>query len=378
MKVVHVISSIDVSTGGPAVSVTSAVQGIIDNSIIDIKLYSSYSENPELVALKFPERTVKFFEVNRIGRFKGIGLNKDYGQFSIFHIHGMWQLSLNQFVNRARRLNLPYILSPHGMLEPWALNQARWKKKIALILYQMRGLKNAACLHVTSEMEARSIRELGLNNPIALIPNPINILPFDLSSFDRVSSNKILFLSRIHPKKGIENLINAWQQIPFSIKNGWKLEIVGNGEAKYVGSLKLLINEKKLCGSVSILDPVFGVAKNDVYLSADVFVLPTFSENFGMVIAEAMALGLPVITTKGAPWAELETHNAGWWIDIGVEPLALTLSEAMITPKEKLVEMGNNGRELIKEKYSVEKVSNQMVDLYKWVLKKGDKPDFVY
>ena len=106
--------------------------------------------------------------------------------------------------------------------------------------------------------------------------------------------------------------------------------------------------------------------------------LPTFSENFGVVIAEALASYTPVITTKGAPWHDLEKYNCGWWIDIGVAPLLNTLKTAMSCSDENIIEMGVNGRKLIEEKYSITSVAKKMLALYSWILKKTTKPNFVY
>lgn len=378
MKVIQVVSSIDVSTGGPARSISSLAQGIINHCELDIKLYTGKSENPEYGELESPLEVVQFFDINKIGRFKTLYSLNEFNASTIFHLHGLWQLSTNQFARRAQKLGIPYIISPHGMLEPWSLKQRFFKKKLAMFLYQYRDLSSAKCIHATSEMEAQSAIKLGLKNQIAIIPNGVIFTDKFNLNYDNLYEKRLLFISRIHPKKGIENLIEAWSRIPVSVQNGWTLDIVGNGDPLYIKKLNQIILEKNLYKSIKILGPVYGEGKNEVYQSADVFVLPTFSENFGMVVAEAMSYGLPVITTKGAPWEELETHNAGWWIDIGVEPLVKALSEAMTTPKEKLVEMGLNGRKIIEEKYSIEKVSKQMIELYEWILKKGPKPDFVY
>jgi glycosyltransferase involved in cell wall biosynthesis len=278
----------------------------------------------------------------------------------------------------AKRNAISYVISPRGMLEPWALEQSRFKKLLAMFIYQYSDLKKAACLHATSKKESSNYRKLGLTNPVAIIPNGI-----DLSQINPIKiptngyKNKLLFLSRIHNGKGLENLLLAWKNIPEYLKSSWTLEVVGDGEESYVQSLINQIENLNIKDQVKFIGPLYNEEKINAFQSSDIFVLPTYSENFGMAIAEAMAFGLPVITTKGAPWEELETHHAGWWIEIGVEPLTQALIEAMSTHPSKLIEMGKNGRKLIEDKYSIESVAKQMTELYEWILQKRDKPDFV-
>ncbi len=378
MNILHFVSSIDKSTGGPARSITSAVQAFIDFSGYGSCIYTGLSEYPEMDLLLNPNETVKMFKTGLLGRFKQIEMPFSKKDYQILHGHGMWDIPIHQMCVSARRNRIAYVISPHGMLEPWALEQAKIKKKIALFLYQFSDLKNAYCIHATSDLEAKNIRNMGLDNPIAIIPNGINLSSIKLN-YTSLNTNKrkLLFLSRIHHKKGIENLLLAWKKLPEQIKQNWTLEIVGEGEINYMKTLKSRIEELGIQNNVVIIGPLYDDKKNTAYQSADLFVLPTFSENFGMVVAEAMSYGLPVITTKGAPWEELQSHNAGWWIDIGVEPLTSALIEAMATPKSTLIEMGKNGRKLIEDKYSIESVAKQMTELYEWILDKREKPDFV-
>ena len=139
-----------------------------------------------------------------------------------------------------------------------------------------------------------------------------------------------------------------------------------------------MIKTNNLQEEIFIKKPVIGNEKINSYRDASLFVLPTFSENFGIVVAEALASYTPVITTKGAPWQDLNTHKCGWWIDIGVNPLKEALVKATTAKNETLLSMGVNGRKLIEDKYSMESVSSKMLALYKWILKKGDKPKFIY
>jgi glycosyltransferase involved in cell wall biosynthesis len=278
----------------------------------------------------------------------------------------------------ARKQKVPYVISPRGMLEPWSLQQSKLKKQLALKLYQYKDLKKATCLHATSSMEAQNLRSLDLMNPIAVIPNGIPMEEFPIKNFEEPGPvNKILFLSRIHPKKGIELLIEAWSHLPAKITKGWHIDIVGNGADAYIAHLKILIYEKGLDNNIFIKGPMYGLGKVKAYQEASLFVLPTYSENFGIVVAEALACGTPVITTQGAPWQDLESYKCGWWIQIGVKPLKQAMVRALTLPSETLEAKGKNGRQLIEQKYSMHAVAEQMQQLYDWILNNKKRPDFV-
>ena len=171
-----------------------------------------------------------------------------------------------------------------------------------MLLFQKKDLQMADCIHATSNSEAKNIRALGFTNPIALIPNGINLL--DYPDYNKLpnTKRKLLFLSRIHEKKGIELLINSWNELDTKYTKDWEIEIIGSGSDEYIQNLKELINKYKLNSSIVISKPIYGIQKLKKYQSSDLFVLPSYSENFGIVIAEALACKLPVITTKGVPW----------------------------------------------------------------------------
>jgi len=257
----------------------------------------------------------------------------------------------------AQQKKIPYIITPRGMLEPWILARNPWKKKIALFLYQKKTIKRASYLHVTSQMEAENIKKMGFNNPIRIIPNGI-----DLNETKQIKTyygtKKMVFLSRIHPKKGIELLLEAWQNCN---TEGWTLEIAGNGEVAYSESLN---QTAKHLENVRFVGPQYGEAKWNFLRSADVLVLPTHSENFGMAVAEALAVGVPVITTHGTPWEDLETYECGWWIQLSVSNLQRALLKAMQTPAHELELMGANGRKLIENKYDIKEVAKKIKELY--------------
>lgn len=261
------------------------------------------------------------------------------------------------------------------MLEPWAINHKALKKGVALTLFQQRDLMRAHLLIATSNVEYQNIRKFGLPMPVAIIPNGVglNVGSPPLKPSPPERQRVALFLSRVHPVKGLLNLVQAWAKLA---PVGWRLCIAGPDEAGHLREVLALVRELALQGSVDYVGAVDGLTKSALYNAADVFVLPTFTENFGLVVAEALAHSLPVITTRGAPWADLETYGCGWWVDIGVDPMILALREAMGLSDEDRRAMGARGRAYVR-RYDWDDIARQTIDVYRWVLGQGPQPDCV-
>jgi len=363
-KILHVVSSIDISTGGPVRSITSLLQELSDDGI-EVHLMAGNSTNPIIAKLSDDLDRVHLLNTNLIGGFKNYTKVLERIKPSIIHIHGVWQLPCHQLAKWARTNKVPYIISPRGMLEPWSLKQSSLKKKLALFLYQKNDLKHATVVHATSEMESENFQKLGINERTVVIPNGISLNQFSTNTIKTPQVKKtLLFLSRIHEKKGIEILISAWERIPAKYKREWQVRIVGEGDSDYMNTLIAMVDNLNLSDEILFIGPKYGPEKIVEYQNADLFVLPTHSENFGMVIAEALASGLPVITTKGTPWGEIITHNCGWWIDVGINELTSTLEDALVKPQTELCQLGENGINLIYKKYSLQQVSSDMKKLY--------------
>lgn len=354
MKVVHFIAGIDKREGGTAEYMRLLGSALKDQ--IDIVVATGFSSNP----IEIPGVKIKFFET---GVLRWFSMLKEFRTFllterpDIVHINGIWSPQNWGFQKKAQELGIKVIVSPHGMLEPWIMAQNSWKKNLGLYLYQKKAIETAGCLHATGEMEALNIQSLGFSCPICIIPNGIDLTDVK-GTKAHYGTKKIVFLSRIHPKKGIELLLSAWRNCQ---TEGWHLEIAGNGDESYIAKLQQSAIDLK---NVKFVGAKYGEEKWDFLRSADAMVLPTYSENFGIVIAEALALGVPVITTQGTPWEDLEIHECGWWIELSVLNLEKIITKVMCTPAKELEIMGRNGRKLLVENYEIKYVANKIKELY--------------
>jgi glycosyltransferase involved in cell wall biosynthesis len=291
----------------------------------------------------------------------------------VIHCHGLWLMPNISAARAAAARQTPFLASTHGMLAAAALAFSRTKKRAHWLLFQGPAIRGAACIHVTSEPEYEEIRSFSLTNPVVIIPYGIDLpeLPSERMATP-LAERIVLSLGRIHPKKGLHRLVYAWSKIEADHPS-WRLKIVGPPEVGHDDELHALAKELGLT-RVSVEGPVYGNAKTAAYQDADLFVLPTLNENFGITVAEALATGTPAISTIGAPWGGLESEGCGWWIDHGVESLAAALVNAMALPREALRAMGDKGRKWMVRDFSWDRVARDMVDVYLWLAREAEPP----
>jgi glycosyltransferase involved in cell wall biosynthesis len=270
----------------------------------------------------------------------------------------------------AARAQIPLVVSPRGMLAPAALQYSSLKKRIFWRLLQEPVIRQAS-FHATSTEEYDDIRAAGLSGPVAIVPNGIDLpdLPDVAEPREgdrrRGARRTLLSLGRIHPKKGLDRLLHAWSGVEAAHPDWW-LKIVGPAEGRHDEELRALARALGL-GRFSIEGPIYGDAKAAAYSEADLFVLPTLNENFGISLAEALAAGVPAICTRGAPWAGLEIEGCGWWVEHGVEPLGAALTSAMALPSAVLRRMGAKGRAWMGREFSWDRVAGDMLAVYRWL-----------
>lgn len=289
-------------------------------------------------------------------------------------VQGLWTYPSLASLRHARRAGTPYIVTPRGMLDPWARQNSAGRKRVVELAFEGAHLRRATCLRATAEMEAQHFRDMGLTNPIAVVPNGI-VLP-DLAPRTEGPLRQILFLSRIHPKKGVDYLLQSWAALQSDFPD-WEVVIAGIDENGTEAELKRLSESLRL-ERVRFAGERHGAAKQKLYRDADLFVLPTHAENFGLVVAEALAQQTPVITTKNAPWSGLPDHKCGWWIDLDQARLTETIRAAVSQAPEALAAMGQRGRHWVEQDFSATQVAQHMRDVYLWAAGHADRPEHVH
>lgn len=361
MRLLHVITGMQKAAG------TSVFCGEICNRLVAVGHEVAIAVVDKNAADCYCiDHRIKLISIAKL--FSDLRILKPTG-FDIVHIHAIWSPILHSVSNWAHASKIPVVWSPHGMLTPWAMRHKWWKKFPAWWLYQKRDLHRAALLHATAESEVGDIRRMGLKNKVVVAPLGTNINNRAEHAECVGGKGTLLFVSRVQRKKGLLNLARAWAMLPKELRAGWCVRIVGPDQEGHTAEVSAECERLNVAGDWTFVGPKYGEDLRREYAGADLFVLPTHSENFGSVVIEALAHGVPVITTKGAPWKELVERQCGWWVDVGVDPLVVALKHAMSYDDAQLREMGARGRELVEEKYNWNAVVKAMVKGYAAILK---------
>jgi len=332
----------------------------------------------------------------------------------VIHDNGLWLTLNNQVAAAAHRHCIPLVLSPRGCLDPWAYQYRRWKKDLAMALYQRRDLESVRCFHAASELEADNIRKMGFRQPIAVIPNGIEVrgqrvevgtacgvgegdlglgiadsgigkgdlgdgenLTSDLrplTSPPRSGTRYALFLGRLHPIKNLPALVKAWALVK---PEGWRLKIAGSDEVGHRAELEALVRELGLAGRVEFLGPVHGDAKWELIRGASLAFLVSHSENFGISAAEALGCGVPVIASRSTPWACLESERMGWWVDKDPESLASAIRAFLLLPGEEREVLRRRAKSYAAAHFGWMAIAEKFTTLYAWLQGQQPQPDFV-
>lgn len=296
--------------------------------------------------------------------------------YDLYHTNGLWMYCNHITASIARKKGKPYVITPHGMLYPQALARSAWKKKLMMYLCFDKDIREANCIHATCMQEMKYYRDLGYKNPVAVIANPMPLPDYIDDIKPERSKKRIGFLGRLHPRKNVKGLIEAWASLGKATQNA-ELYIMGKGDESYETYLKDLVTTLGL-PNVVFAGFVSGREKFEKLATLTALFVPSDFENFGMIITEALIVKTPVMASLGTPWEELNARHCGWWVNNDIHTLAQTMEEVFSLSDKELLVMGERGKQLVIEKYSSVQVATQMKHLYEWILNGGEKPDFVY
>lgn len=378
----HVLSHLDPKYGGLSSVVPSLATSISHHGEFRSKISAFCLDGEHFAPESVDPVDISYWPMSRKrwlleGNLRD-SFSRSISDASCIHTHGLWEQSAVIACDTARRLSRPYLLSAHGMLETWALKNKRLKKLIYSALIEKRNVKRATCLHALTQAEARNYIDYGSRSPIAIIPNAVDI-PEDISAsrfldaFPGVSGKRIvLFVGRLHKKKGIQVLVESWASIVGQHKDA-HLVLAGPDSDGTRADTEERIHQLGIERSVTLTGMLDCGMKWSAMRAAEIFVLTSYSEGLSMSILEAMGSGLPVIISDACNMPEVSTHGAGWLVAPNSSAITRALHEALENTEQQNAAIGLNGEALVRLKFSWCAVSAQFTSVYKFLLG-GDTP----
>ena len=366
MKVTHIIAGLDARYGGPSACV-SGLNAALNAAGCQSQILTVQGEDifNDPSVRTFPQdfaRLPLFGKLRWSAQLRRVA-EKAARQSDVIHSHGLWLMPNVDAGKAAMRIGRPLVVSPHGTLSQDSLRSAQFVKSAFWQLLQKNAYANAAAWVASSAAEAADIEAFGVKKQTSVIPIGVELSGEMASHAEVKLRRKLVFLSRLHPHKKIETLIDLWTRV-YSDNLTWDLVIAGSGEADYVASLKRRVATSGV-QSIQFAGYVSGGAKSALLRDADLFILLSKSENFGIAVAEALASGVPAVVSQGAPWSALRERGCGWWVDTtDVPALIAALTEALqLSPAARKV-MGQRGRAWIENDYGWNNVAQKWIALY--------------
>lgn len=390
MNILFVTGSMSRLAGGLFETVRKTAQQLIRYSEVDLRVVAVedvYSENDLQHWVPVIPHSMKAYGPTNLGYMPSFFDYLNSQCLDLIHSHGIWMYSDYVISKMKKRQSFSYVVTPQGMLDPWALQNSRWKKWVAEILYEKKFLTRASCLHSLNHSETQSMRDYGLKGPFCQIPNGIDLSDSSMPTYPPpwktpFSGDKkiVLYLGRIHPKKGLSQLLHGWKQFQFrdaqSAKQ-WGLIIVGWDQGGHETALKKLCRELGLESSVHFAGPLHGEAKHAAFQNADAFILPSFSEGLPMAVLEAWQHKLPVLMTVSCNLPEGFEEDAAVHIGNSPESIAHGLSKLASMGEKHRSEMGHRGFRLLETTFNWEKIAADLHAVYTWILGGGTPPECV-
>jgi glycosyltransferase involved in cell wall biosynthesis len=332
-----------------------------------------YTESDSRLWQNIATRTFLIRGPHIFGYAPGLANAVEASNADILHIHGIWMYPSLVSLRSARETR-PYIVSPHGLLNPLALRNSRWKKRIAALLFENEHLRRAACLHALNAAEADTFRAYGLKNPICVVPNG-TVLQNDCVSPKALTGRSILYLGRFHPLKGLRRLIEAWSAVrEEAAAANWRLTLAGWDQNRHRAELERLADRLQVRSTVAFLGPQFNADKDRCFAAASAFILPSESEGMPVSILDAWSWRLPVLMTEACNLPDGVDAKAAIVMAPEVNSIAAALRQLFFLSDLEREAMGRNGRRLVEERYQWPRIGNSMSEVYDWILGHGPKP----
>ena len=319
----------------------------------NISFEEEYDLPKNLSIIKVPKFGPKIYPISLSMREKIKSFNAD-----VLYLKGLWrQTSLEAYFWKKKNPKKILIVCPAGMLQPTPLQNKKFLKLISIFIIEKKLFRECDILHAVSVLERNSIEQSRYKfKKIVFIPEGIPLNKLKITRKIRFSK-KLVSISRIAPIKGLELLLDACKKIDF---NGWKILIYGNGSEEYINKLQKVIIQNKLNKCVELKEAIFNEEKSKVLSEASAFILPSYSESFGIAIAEAMLFGLPIITTTKTPWEVIRNKNFGWFVNPENEELSLALQNLFNSSEDNILKKGKRAQIYISKKYDLMSTSKQM------------------
>ena len=378
----EVMSHPDPRYGGLSSAVPALAASLAAGHPIDTRLAAFCNAGEQFRPESMGEEQVTFWPASRAAWMLRGGVTGEFAEevrrADGLHIHGLWEQSTAVACRLARRMGKPYVLSAHGMLEPWALAAKAMKKRIYAALLERDNVARAACLHALTEAEARQYREFGAKGPIAVVPNAVRVpealdAEMFLKEHQELRGKRLmLFLSRLHPKKGLNMLFEAWSRTAPKHADA-QLVIAGPDADGMQAKLRSEAARLGVEATVTFTGMLAGAMKWSALAAAECYVLPSYSEGLSMALLEAMGAGLPVIATRACNMPEITACDAGWEIEANIAALTSSVGDFFERPIEENEAKGRNGACLIAARYSPAQVASQMAEVYRFALD-GTRP----
>lgn len=304
-------------------------------------------------------------------------------EVEVLHLHGLWMYPSRAALLWRKQTRQALVVSPHGMLDPWALKNSPLKKALANFLFQRKCLEEAACLSSLCDSETQSIRDLGFKQAICQIPNGVDLPlareagPAPWTGSLKESDKVLLFLGRLHPKKGLEALVEAFARVQAAKSKGsedWYLVLAGWDQNGHQEELQALVKKHGMEKRIFFPGPLFGASKDNAFRAASAFILPSFSEGLPVAVLEAWSYALPVLMTPECNLPEGFKHDAAVKITNDVDTLEVSLKNYLAGDLEEHKAMGERGLALVAEQFSWKRIGRDMNAVYQWLLEGGPAP----